>query len=49
MEIEADKSLLFDREYVVWGEMNLQSLRRYNATDRFVAYRDKFLDFTNST
>ena len=23
MEIEADKSLLFDREYVIWGELVL--------------------------
>ena len=44
LEIEADKSLLFNKEYVVWGEMKLESRRRDNSTDTFVGYYEKFLN-----
>ena len=48
LKIEADKALLFDKNYVVWGEMFLQSRRRDNSTDNFVAYSDKFLEDGNT-
>jgi hypothetical protein len=44
LKIEADKALLFNDEYVTWGEMELIASRRDNSTDRFIAYADKFLD-----
>ena len=49
MWIEADKALLFNKDWIIWGEMELRSYRRKNSTDNFVAYSDKFLDYTNQT
>ena len=49
MEIEADKALLFDHKYIVWGEMKLMSKRRDNSTDLFIEYSNKFLNNFNAT
>ena len=35
--IEADQALLFaSEEYVIWGEMDLESRRKNNSTEKFV-------------
>ena len=35
--IEADKALLFAPEdFVIWGEMDLESRRKNNSTEKFV-------------
>ena len=44
MEIEADKSRLFNDGWLTWGEMHLESRRRDNSTDTFVQYYTKFLN-----
>ena len=44
MEIEADKSLLFNDDWITWGQMELESRRRDNSTDTFVEYYTKFLN-----
>ena len=43
LEIEADKALLFDKKYIVWGELDLELRRRDNSTEMFIAYEDKIL------
>ena len=44
MDIEADKALLFNDGWIIWGEMLLESRRRDNSTDTFVEYYTKFLN-----
>ena len=45
LEIEADKALLFDRgdKYVIWGQMELESRRKNNSTEKFIQYFENFV------
>ena len=45
LEIEADKALLFDRgdKYVIWGQMELESRRKNNSTEKFIQYFENFI------
>ena len=45
LAIEADQALLFGDEddYVTWGEMELESRRKDNSTEKFIQYFENFI------
>ena len=45
LAIEADQALLFgdQDDYVIWGEMELESRRKDNSTEKFIQYFENFI------